>query len=50
MPGYSHLGEAQVFEDETFNFWFKSIRIFFLNQKENREKSDKIPIFFSNDK
>lgn len=38
VPGYSHLGEAGVFAGEIFNSWFKSIRIFILNQKENRGK------------
>lgn len=48
VPGYSHLGEARVFADEIFNSRFKRKRIFFLNQKENGGKSDKMPVFFSN--
>lgn len=50
VPDYSHLGEARVFVDDIFNSWFQSIRIFFLKQKENGGKSDKMPGFFSNAK
>lgn len=50
MLGYSHLEEARVFADEIFNSRFENIRIVFIDQKENRGKSDKIPVSISNAK